>query len=382
MATKLTRLTKKIAIQLHLVAESCTICSSCSRRPIRKLLDTPSYVKIQNYYVHLRHTFTILQRNTIIIPFRKYMHFNLPGQLSRYSGWLRAGWWGFECRRELGIFLFTTASRPALGPTQSPIRWEAGALSLGIKRPGREADYSPPFTAEVKECVELYLHSPNTPSWRGAQLKHRNNFTFTFYSAGLRADDRGSRVRFPVGAGNFSLHHRVQNGSGAHSASYPMGTRGSFPRGKAAGALSWPLASIYCRAHWTNGAIPPLPQCAFMAWCSVKAQGQLYVFLYERELWTCFSPGHSLISTANATAVSVKSRWNSLYLAIVKHTTPIAWQFVLCGLRSYLRTSAQTAESIPEGRIVKMPGNTHTQTPGDKAFLQQTMSTQIFKKFL
>jgi hypothetical protein len=31
-------------------------------------------------------------------------------------------------------------------------------------------------------------------------------------------------VRFPVGAGNFSLHLRVQNGSGAHSASYPMGT--------------------------------------------------------------------------------------------------------------------------------------------------------------
>jgi hypothetical protein len=25
----------------------------------------------------------------------------------------------------------------------------------------------------------------------------------------------------------FSLHHRVQNGCGAHPASYPMGTRGS-----------------------------------------------------------------------------------------------------------------------------------------------------------
>jgi hypothetical protein len=48
-------------------------------------------------------------------------------------------------------------------------------------------------------------------------------------------EDRGSRVRFLAGAGNFSLHH-VQNGSGAHSASYPMGTRGSFLRGKAAGA--------------------------------------------------------------------------------------------------------------------------------------------------
>jgi hypothetical protein len=31
------------------------------------------------------------------------------------------------------------------------------------------------------------------------------------------------------GAGYFSLHHHVQNGSGAHLVSYPLGTRGSFP---------------------------------------------------------------------------------------------------------------------------------------------------------
>jgi hypothetical protein len=43
----------------------------------------------------------------------------------------------------------------------------------GVKPPGREADHSPPSSAEVKEWVELYLHSPNTPSWCGAQLKHR-----------------------------------------------------------------------------------------------------------------------------------------------------------------------------------------------------------------
>jgi hypothetical protein len=48
-------------------------------------------------------------------------------------------------------------------------------------------------------------------------------------------DDRGSRIRFPAGAGNFSLHYRIQNGSGAYPTSYPMGTRGSFPGGKAAG---------------------------------------------------------------------------------------------------------------------------------------------------
>jgi hypothetical protein len=39
-----------------------------------------------------------------------------------------------------------------------------------------------------------------------------------------------------VGTGNFSLHHCVQNGSEAHPASYPMGTRSSFPGGKAAGS--------------------------------------------------------------------------------------------------------------------------------------------------
>jgi hypothetical protein len=49
-------------------------------------------------------------------------------------------------------------------------------------------------------------------------------------------DDRGSGVRFPAGAGNFSLHHRVQNGTEANPASYPMGTRGSFLAGKAAGS--------------------------------------------------------------------------------------------------------------------------------------------------
>jgi hypothetical protein len=45
MAAKLTTLTHKIAIQLQLLADSCTICISRSRRPVRKFLDTPSYMK-------------------------------------------------------------------------------------------------------------------------------------------------------------------------------------------------------------------------------------------------------------------------------------------------------------------------------------------------
>jgi hypothetical protein len=34
-----------------------------------------------------------------------------------------------------------------------------------------------------------------------------------------------------------------------------------------------------------GGAIPPLTQYAFMAWCLVKAQGQLYLYL----TFTCIS---------------------------------------------------------------------------------------------
>jgi hypothetical protein len=78
------------------------------------------------------------------------------------------------------MFLYTTESRTALGLTQSPIQWVPGALSLRVKQQEREADYSPPPSAEVR----------------------------------------------------------------------------------------------------MRGAIPPLPQYAFMAWCSAKAQGQLYFLPY------------------------------------------------------------------------------------------------------
>jgi hypothetical protein len=72
---------------------------------------------------------------------------------------------GFDCRRGLGIFLFTTASRTVPGPTQPPIQWVPGALSLGVKQQGREADHSPPPSAEVKECAERRL------------VKYGDNFT-------------------------------------------------------------------------------------------------------------------------------------------------------------------------------------------------------------
>jgi hypothetical protein len=63
---------------------------------------------------------------------------------------------GFESRRGLAIFLFT----PLLGPTtQLPLQWAPGALSLGVKRPVREADNPPQSSAEVRD-VWNYTSTP------------------------------------------------------------------------------------------------------------------------------------------------------------------------------------------------------------------------------
>jgi hypothetical protein len=61
--------------------------------------------------------------------------------------------WGSRIRfpAEAGNFSFHTASITAMGSTQPLFQWVSGALSLGVKRPGREADHSPPSSAEVKE---------------------------------------------------------------------------------------------------------------------------------------------------------------------------------------------------------------------------------------
>jgi hypothetical protein len=61
--------------------------------------------------------------------------------------------------------LFSRSSRPAVRPTQPPIQWVPGALSPGVKRQGREADHSPPVSAEVNK-IWIIHPLPHTPSWR------------------------------------------------------------------------------------------------------------------------------------------------------------------------------------------------------------------------
>jgi len=58
----------------------------------------------------------------------------------------------------------------ARGSGAHPASYPTGIRSSfpGVKLPGRETDHSPLSSAEVKECMDLCLHSPNKPPWRGA----------------------------------------------------------------------------------------------------------------------------------------------------------------------------------------------------------------------
>jgi hypothetical protein len=92
----------------------------------------------------------------------------------------------------------------------------------------------------------------------------------------------------PARAGNFSLHHRVQNGSVAHPASYPMGTKGSFPGGKAAGAWTdhSPPSSAEVKNVWSYTSIHPY---VFMVWCLVKDRDKFTLPLPSRNIIEWFN---------------------------------------------------------------------------------------------
>jgi hypothetical protein len=45
-------------------------------------------------------------------------------------------------------------------PNQHPSQWVPGPLSTGVKRPGREADHSPPSSAEVKNGGDIHPPHP------------------------------------------------------------------------------------------------------------------------------------------------------------------------------------------------------------------------------
>jgi len=84
---------------------------------------------------------------------------------------------------------------------------------------------------------------------------------------------------FQPGLGIFLFS--IQTGSGAHPASYPLGTGDSFPGGvKLTTCLLLVPRSRMC------GAIPPAPQYVFMAWCLVMHRDVVRILnIYNCAIW-------------------------------------------------------------------------------------------------
>jgi hypothetical protein len=85
-----------------------------------------------------------------------------------------------------GFFLFTTASRSALGINQPPIQWVTERLSAGVKRPERDTSHSHPSSAEFKDpwsyiSTHLYVFM----AWE--LVKHTDNFTLPHSFTSLTA---------------------------------------------------------------------------------------------------------------------------------------------------------------------------------------------------
>jgi hypothetical protein len=145
----------------------------------------------------------------------------------------------------------------------------SGCFPLKAKMLQRKTDHLPSLLPTVS--IRGGVPSPPPPIYVFVIwyfVKGREIFVIIFWIG----------VRFPARVGNFSHRHRVETGSGAHQVSYPMGIGGSFPGCKAAGPEadhSTPSSAEvkeYVELYLHS-------QYVFMAWCSVKAHGQLYLYL-------------------------------------------------------------------------------------------------------
>jgi hypothetical protein len=65
--------------------------------------------------------------------------------------WMDERWSRNSSPSKVRYFLFSTSSRPVLGSTQPPIQWVQGAVPPGKKRLEREADHTPPTSADVNK---------------------------------------------------------------------------------------------------------------------------------------------------------------------------------------------------------------------------------------
>ena len=100
---------------------------------------------------------------------------------------------------------FPHPSRPALGAHAASCTMGTGSF-LGVKRPGRGADHSPPSKCRGHERAGLYLYSPSGPSWpvigstftfmawNGTDLEFTKNGVLVFWCYRLEQLEEMKRV--------------------------------------------------------------------------------------------------------------------------------------------------------------------------------------------
>ena len=116
-----------LAIEFNTLPKRLNVKNSLRRFQIIPF--SPSY--LQNYY---------------------YNFYYELGYLRRYSESL---WVGRSGDRIPMAATFPYPFRPALEPTQPPVKWVLALFSQEVKRPGQDVDHLHPLSAEVKEGVEL-----------------------------------------------------------------------------------------------------------------------------------------------------------------------------------------------------------------------------------
>jgi hypothetical protein len=89
-----------------------------------------------------------------------------PLRQRQYSVWLLTGRPRFDPLQWWRISSLTSASRPALGPTQAPAQWVPGALSPGVKR-GRSVMLTthPLLAPRLRKSGSYTSCHPNAPLW-------------------------------------------------------------------------------------------------------------------------------------------------------------------------------------------------------------------------
>jgi hypothetical protein len=158
------------------------------------------------------------------------------------------------------FLLHTIVSRLALGPTQPHIKYIPGALFLVVKRLGREAEHSPPSSAEVNNAWS-YTSTPHYALIAWCSVKKST----------------GATLPLP-------LYYCVQTGCRAHQLpeASSMGVKG--PKREASKS---PQSSAEFRNTWTYTSTPTH---AFTEQCLVRHRDN-FKFNFFLCIYTYLSQG-------------------------------------------------------------------------------------------